>query len=333
MPALARGALCPLPLADTACPGILSGRCEMTTSASSTHLGVSYSAMRACAASGARLAAATLAADVARAACAPSSDALESRRWKPVELDMSRPDAELHAVCAAALTSTLTPIVAVRNHGIEELCAAVARESARENAAVLETEAPSQVSFELTSSPSDELRGALCALSIRLLRVLIGEEAAAGAELDGRLCLRVYPRSPSGTEHQRTATAQRLGAHCDATLFTLLWSTAPGLQVLDPERAIGWTPRHVLEFGLPAMGSIDDEPPELREEHWATVELPWVEGVLLLSLGTGWQACERASAALPAQCAALHRVAISGLEEDRLSLPYLVDWATTSEEP
>ena len=158
-----------------------------------------------------------------------------------------------------------------------------------------------------------------------MLRILLGDASADEAEIAGRLCLRVYPRAASDEVNER------LGAHCDATLFTLLWSTAPGLQVLDPDTAHGWTARNVMEFGVPSMGSVGDEPPELREGNWATVDAPWAEGALLLSLGTGWHSSRRAAAAFPAQCAVLHRVAVTNLAEDRLSLPFLVDWSRPDE--
>lgn len=117
---------------------------------------------------------------------------------------------------------------------------------------------------------------------------------------------------------------QPLGPHCDATLFTLLWSNAPGLQVLDPKRVAGWTAQHIREFGIPSMCSIEDAPPDITEEQWATVDIPWAEGVMLFTLGTSWHLYEQMTGAVPTKSAALHRVTVSGLSRDRLSLPFLV---------
>jgi hypothetical protein len=67
-------------------------------------------------------------------------------------------------------------------------------------------------------------------------------------------------------------------------------------------------------------------PPELKPEHWATVKIPWREGALLLTLGTGWRDCPSAMEGLPARSAALHRVHDAcGWGQDRHSLPFFLD--------
>ena len=63
----------------------------------------------------------------------------------------------------------------------------------------------------------------------------------------------------------------------------------------------------------------DPAPPTYR---WATVELPWAEGPLLLTLGCAWLSSPLA-AALPVECAVLHRVVAP--PRDRHSIPFLVD--------
>lgn len=257
---------------------------------------------------------------------------------RPAELDMRLPDQQLHSACRRALLHNLTPVLTVKNHGLEPLCARVAeREASRRS--VSRDSACSQLSFELGEDEhAQALRSALHELSARLLRILTGDPNADSRRLKGRLSLRVYPSSPAAPQ------SLRLGAHCDATAFTLLWSSAPGLQVLEPSRATEWNPKDVIEFGLPSLGPA---PPELREEQWATgllpqgialcmvsseqilvpaVDLPWAEGALLLSLGTAWASSEILQAGLPAKSAALHRVACSDLLSDRLSLPFLVDF-------
>ncbi|KAL1512148.1 hypothetical protein AB1Y20_005416 [Prymnesium parvum] len=267
-------------------------------------------------------AAATLAVPqtAALTAAADGSPHRQPRRLAPVELDLRLPEPELRRQCVAALAGSLTPVLSLRHHGLEGSCAELAaHEAARHALQTLGDDPPSQLSFELEESARTRaVREGFRQLSTRLLRILAGD-AAAGVEVEGRLSLRVYPHSVDSAE------PVRLGPHCDSTLFTLLWSTAPGLQVLDPDRADGWTPRDVLQFGLP---SICDEAPELRDDQWATVEMPWSEGAILLSLGTDWHTHGQLNAMVRCPCAVLHRVAVSDLQEHRLSLPYLVDLAS-----
>ena len=127
-----------------------------------------------------------------------------------------------------------------------------------------------------------EARMALLALSQRMMRVLAGASVldqltlrrqtlqvtsveslclppapsacvlvtlrCAGCAPQGRLKMRTYPCSGDGTATNLMALpAHRLGAHCDATLLTLLWSDAPGLQVVDPS-SLGpeWEPSHIM---------------------------------------------------------------------------------------
>ena len=66
----------------------------------------------------------------------------------------------------------------------------------------------------------------------------------------------------------------------------------------------------------------DPAPPAHR---WATVELPWAEGPLLLTLGCAWLSSPLATA-LPVECAVLHRVVAP--PRDRHSIPFLVDLKT-----
>ena len=246
------------------------------------------------------------------------------QRWiKPTEVDLRLPEEDLRQVCREALLGSLTPMLALRHHGAEGILSELAvRASDHCGSAQQQV---GQKSYSLEGEDLSPLvaraRGALKEVTEKMLRVLAGDGAVValaegGEAMVGRLCLRVYPE-------RRGLEAHRLGAHCDGTLMTLLWSDAPGLQVVNPACLEDWTPEQVTSFGLPSMGP---PPPELRSEQWATVDLPWGEGALLFTLGTGWQRCPIAMASLPAASAALHRVVVpAGMARDRHSLPFLVD--------
>ena len=267
---------------------------------------------------------------------------------------MSQPDGVLRASAAEHLSDTLTPMLSIRNHGLEPYLRELARRTAAEHSAARDAtdDPPDNFAHDLSAKDLEEARAGLTALCCRLLGMLLGEEEAQRHRLHGRLCLRVYPAQPvsalqcDGTNSTPSAASPpastRLGAHCDATLFTLLWSDAPGLQVLDPVRAArsGWTVPDVVHFGIPFLGPVDcadDEeegsPPELQDSHWATVEQPWSEGALLFSLGTAWDASGIGARELPnVRGAVLHRVATCAGQPARHSLPFLVDLAVVAEE-
>ena len=250
-----------------------------------------------------------------------------TRWWKPETLDMRLPDTELRERCVTALTGSLTPLLAVTHHGLEHACAALAARAAEAHGLppASAPDAPAQTACSLDgdlATAADELKGSLLGLSKRLIGLLAGEAVDLDRELQARLCLRAY--APDMGEQP-----ERLGAHCDATLITLLWASAPGLQVLQPDLAqqAGWTREHIMGFGVPSFSAEATEPLPL---HWATVDLPWNSGALLLTLGTGWAASEQPR--LPAHSAVLHRVVVDAAAgppaaEYRLSLPLLVDWA------
>jgi hypothetical protein len=209
-------------------------------------------------------------------------------------------------------------MLALRNHGCEAVCADMATR-AREHhntASITEGQQACELDGPLASL-AGVARAELTALTHRLLTILAGGNADIG-QLEGRLCLRAYP-----AQHEETV---RLGAHCDATLLTLLWSNAPGLQVMDPATVPDWTPADVMGYGLPSMAGA---PKLLQESQWAEVDLPWADGCLLMTVGTAWMSHPENARLPAAKSAVLHRVvAHSGVE--RVSLPFLVD--TVAEE-
>jgi len=182
-----------------------------------------------------------------------------------------------------------------------------------------------QEAFSLEGVPgAPELKTALVAVALEAVRAL-APGFPADAQLDARLTLRRYPRwdfdIPQG--------GQRLGAHVDDTLCTLLWSTGPGLEVLAPDDEREWTGADVARVGLPTMG----EPVRAIEPgDWAAVDLsPWDSGALLLTPGHGWPKCPATAAAVPLRSPTLHRVAL-GNDRERLSLPLLVSLRRTDPE-
>lgn len=245
------------------------------------------------------------------------------RDIRPVVLDLSLDDDELRAACSDALRNTLSPMVGLVNHGCEKACCALAeamkRRIASEGGLGDVKQQACDIDGDLVTSAA-ELRGCLRSVCLRALRLALDDTALDASlaerslDLQGRLCLRAYPPS----EHGGT---ERLGPHCDSTLCTLLWSDGPGLEVLDPERASEWEPNAVLQYGLPTMGPPG---PELSEDQWARVQLPWQSNPLLLTLGTSWLSSDLTASRLPARCAVLHRVTLPQ-ERTRHSLPFLAD--------
>ena len=102
------------------------------------------------------------------------------------------------------------------------------------------------------------VHGAMRALAARCARILLGDAALAAlaAErkaLDGRLSVRAYRCArgpPRGAEGG-------LGAHVDGNLFTLLWASAEGLQVLAlrPADRRAVCADDVLSLGAPTVGA------------------------------------------------------------------------------
>jgi isopenicillin N synthase-like dioxygenase len=253
-----------------------------------------------------------------------------ARVFSPVVLDCREPDDVLRAQCEKPLRDSLTPVIALSHHGCEDVCAALV-------AASKESHAPpdaAQAAYEFDGghplhTEAEAAKTCLMGLALRMMRVLAGDDieekmAERGCRCEGRLKMRTYPRAKQNGGS--SWPAQRLGAHCDATLMTLLWTDAPGLQVVDPKLldAAEWTPQQITSYGLPTMGP---PPPELKEADWATVKLESFDrGILVMTLGTGWSDCGAVMQTFPARSAALHRVMVHRAPAaDRHSLPFFLD--------
>ena len=284
-----------------------------------------------------------------------SDAADEPSAVRPSTLDLSLSDEALRPACTSALSS-LTPMLALVNHGCEaklrDLAEAMRTTIANrqtneamqgrggaDGVAVDGVAVPLQQAHELdghVAPAADALRACLRGVCMRVLAIALDDPAlgatlaARKLDVQGRLCLRAYPcAAGDGAEAAPAAPSQRLGAHCDSTLMTLLWADAPGLEVLDPVKAADWTPDAVMRYGLPTMGELS-EPACLREDQWARVHLDWSADPLLLTVGTSWLRHELMQTA-PARCAVLHRVVLPDGTRGRHSLPFLADLVPAAE--
>ena len=212
-------------------------------------------------------------------------------------------DASQKAVAALRkhLSAQLSPVLCVEDAALAARCRAMA---SRESARHASQPDARQEAFPLDGADWSQLREDLTALAERTLQKLAPD--VPRLPLDARLCLRRYPPGHKG---------QRLGAHVDDTLCTLLWASTPGLEILAPQDDAAWSGADVAKVGLPTMGP----PPKTVEEHdWATVTPPSAD-CFLFTPGNGWGA----HVALPLRSPTLHRVAVGG-DVERLSLPLLV---------
>lgn len=160
------------------------------------------------------------------------------RGIRPHILDLSRDDVELHDDATAALTQTLTPMIGLVNHGCEVLCRELADAMRKRIRADGGLDGVRQQACELDgecAAAADDLRACLRGVCLRTLRIVLKDPnietslAARSLDVEGRLCLRAYPAVADAGER-----SERLGAHCDSTLLTLLWSDGPGLEVIQP---------------------------------------------------------------------------------------------------
>jgi hypothetical protein len=194
-------------------------------------------------------AATAAAAAAASCACAASSASATStaasheprRLVRPLAVDMRLPPAQLRALCVPALSNTLSPMLSLRHHGCEALCAELAHAARAHHLGAgsregVEGQRAVDLAGPQLAPPAEELKARLLALCGTLLGALLGEgwEQAAAGQLDGRMCLRVYPASVAPPAALAAPADDgdglRLGAHCDATLLTLLWASSAGLE-------------------------------------------------------------------------------------------------------
>ena len=200
------------------------------------------------------------------------------------------------------LSAQLSPVLCVEDAALAARCRAMASRASALHATQPDAR---QEAFPLDGEDWAQLRGDLTALAERTLQRLAPD--VPRLQLDARLCLRRYPPGKRG---------QRLGAHVDDTLCTLLWASTPGLEILAPRDDAAWTGTDVAKVGLPTMGP---PPKVVGEGDWATVTPPSAD-CLLFTPGNGWGGIVTS---VPLRSPTLHRVAVGG-DVERLSLPLLV---------
>eukprot|EP00518_Triparma_eleuthera_P006546 CAMPEP_0182479744 /NCGR_PEP_ID=MMETSP1319-20130603/34689_1 /TAXON_ID=172717 /ORGANISM="Bolidomonas pacifica, Strain RCC208" /LENGTH=241 /DNA_ID=CAMNT_0024681181 /DNA_START=76 /DNA_END=797 /DNA_ORIENTATION=- len=201
----------------------------------------------------------------------------------------------------AALSSTATPLVILRNHPLVSDIRAYASKT-------FSTNDPTSDHQYKISVDDPQIGESFRALAQSIL-CLLTDRSDSDVKVEGTMSTRVYP--PHEDE-------QRLGPHVDNTTLTLLWATEPGLQVPVPGSI---RPDQVAGFGVP---SLTGEFVFLREDQWVTV--PSTPDDIILTLGLEFftafsDVAERAKILSPA----LHRVKRAGTNSKttRLSVPYL----------
>ena len=209
---------------------------------------------------------------------------------------------------------------AIRNYGFESLIRQVKDETHSRHQLDRYDGDEACVSCELTDELAGTLKQHCRALACRLCDTLLGEDfmrslAESGRTLDGRQSLRYYPGSDSlGREG-----SMALGPHVDGTLFTMLWSDGPGLQVCSTHEAA----TRSSSAGLPTIGpSITGC---VREDEWAEVEQFWEDGMLLVTVGQEWIDLSKGNESkmmTNVKQATLHRVSMPSAP--RHSIPFLV---------
>ncbi|GMI32271.1 hypothetical protein TeGR_g2336 [Tetraparma gracilis] len=127
-----------------------------------------------------------------------------------------------------------------------------------------------------------ELRASLDGLVEALLGALAVPSTDPPPQAEGVVSLRFYPASPPPASSSPPASGQRLGAHVDGNLCTLLYSTSPGLQVPSPSHPAnrGITRGQVQGYGMPTLAG---EVLVLGEERWAFVDAR--DDEILLTVG------------------------------------------------
>eukprot|EP01063_Lacrimia_lanifica_P022720 TRINITY_DN30246_c0_g1_i1.p2 TRINITY_DN30246_c0_g1~~TRINITY_DN30246_c0_g1_i1.p2 ORF type:complete len:312 (+),score=76.64 TRINITY_DN30246_c0_g1_i1:75-1010(+) len=292
-------------------------------------------------------------------------------------LDMALPNGALREGARAALSGTLSPVLALVNYGFEAahaeaaaavvaaypaahggdaLHAAAAREYSRNGVFVMHDPAGPQgtpvdpaAANPAVAAYVHKMQG----LAERLVEICFFPDAPDGAKdgaaakaalreagkrADGRVSLRCYPGAgaAAGADERDAAVPQRvrLGAHVDGNLFTLLWASRPGLQILNSAAAAagGVTPQDVLALGLPQIGPVDGAQEPVDLSGFMADVAPDAAGAcpdyLLFSVGRAWLEAPLGTGpcADGVQCATLHQVQADAAHPDpRYSIPFLVD--------
>ena len=268
---------------------------------------------------------------------------------KPIRLrplDVSSPNHSLlRRYARQSLENTASPMFTITNFGFEQLLqSVVARASSSEQGQLTSA---GRGHFDLKTSETEddamftEFREEMQVLAQKVAAILFGDEIAQQVVLDGPLSVKSYvgrrKRTEEGTGVEGTAPPStvalstdsqvRLGAHIDGNFFTLLWSNAPGLQVLNPKKVV--TAEELMYYGMPLVGEATSSL-TVKEEDFVDVEAEWASGgVMLVTVGRSWFSSTNPltqDSDLKVTCPVLHRVAFPDSQiGTRFSIPFLVN--------
>ena len=232
---------------------------------------------------------------------------------KPTVLDFALRDEDLRTKARAAMAGSLSPMFAIRNAGIDVervLCDIRKNSDTAEDARC--------VTYDVTDS---EFREDMKRLANRCLSLLLDD---CDVQLGGKLSVRRYPAS-------QNCQPLRLGAHTDGNLFTLLFADSSGLEVVTDSSNL--TPSDIMLAGVPSTSATPSAGvATLRDDDWKPIEGIFDEPHFLLTCSNAWFRSTKVkenwnSAFPPPQSPCFHRVRIKAGSGERLSIPFLVDFA------
>jgi isopenicillin N synthase-like dioxygenase len=227
----------------------------------------------------------------------------------------------------------------IQNFGFEKLLQSVVERASEHSRGGVDnsdaTAVNSRAHFDLKTSETEDdpmfndFRDQMNILGKRVASILFGDDAVLDVELDGPLSVKSYAGNrrelamepPSSS----TTTNTRLGAHVDGNMFTILWSNAPGLQVLRPDKEV--VADDIMFYGTPLIGVGPSL--QVEEEDFVDVEADWSSGtVMLVTVGRSWFSSSNPltkSSGIHVKCPVLHRVAFPDRDGMRHSVPFLVN--------
>ena len=252
----------------------------------------------------------------------------------------------LRRLARQSLENTASPCFMIQNFGFEKLLQSVVkRASVHNNNKVESGSVDSRTHFDLKTSETendpmcDEFRDQMKDLATRVASILFGDEAVLDVELDGPLSVKSYVGDrrellessdrrellESSVSSTSSTTNTRLGAHVDGNMFTILWSNAPGLQVLRHDKDV--VADDIMFYGMPLVGIGPSL--EVDEEDFVDVHADWESGkVMLVTVGRSWFSPSNPltkSSDINVKCPVLHRVAFPDRDGERHSVPFLVN--------
>jgi len=260
-----------------------------------------------------------------------------------IDLQSTEDTSVLRRLARQSLENTASPCFMIQNFGFEKLLQSVVERASVHSREGDDDDVAGRVNsrahFDLKTSETeddpmyDDFRDQMKILARRVASILFGEEAVLDVELDGSLSVKSYAndrrdRSELTLESSSNSSTSniRLGAHVDGNMFTILWSNAPGLQVLRPDKEV--VADDIMFYGMPLIGVSPSL--EVEEDDFIDVEADWSSGnVMLVTVGRSWFSPSNPltkNSEMNVKCPVLHRVAFPDRDgEPRHSVPFLVN--------